>query len=87
MVRADAIFEKLAAREAMVTSINDKVHKPGSLHYEGKAFDLRTKDLPNDTPPVLRRALATALGPEFDVLLESEGTDNEHIHVEYDPAS
>ena len=26
-----------------------------------------------------------ALGPDFDVIWEAQGLDNEHLHVEYDP--
>lgn len=70
----------------VVTSVSDGQHMEGSLHYKGLAFDLRTKgtgvarslliDIKNKLQP---------LG--YDVILENEGGDNEHIHVEYDPHS
>lgn len=67
-----------------VTSANDSTHKDGSLHYKGLAIDLRTKgtgsarSLYNDLSKKL-----TSLG--YDVILEFENGDNEHIHVEFDP--
>ena len=33
----------------------------------------------------LRVAVATNLGPDFDVVLEDKDGPNEHLHVEYDP--
>ena len=70
--------------EVWVTSCNDSKHMDGSLHYIGKAADTRTKDFTGDKHQLLTDC-REALGANFDVLLEGEGTDNEHLHVEYDP--
>ena len=56
---------------------------PRSLHYEGLAWDLRlpsrsTSKAQDDAD--VKAALASALGPEFDVVLEGD-----HLHVEFDP--
>ena|SRR5687767_2404558 len=71
-----------------VTSANDSKHKPDSFHYKGYALDFRLNDA-SGIPPVDRPKVAalvkSALGAEFDVLHESPGTPNEHLHVEYDP--
>lgn len=67
-----------------ITSANDSKHSATSWHYKGFALDFRTHDFKGDKQELLH-ALREALGPEFDVLLEGEGTPNEHIHVEYDP--
>ena len=62
----------------VITSLTDGRHGIGSLHHAGDAVDLR---LPM---PVTRlqivSQLKTALGSDYDVVLESD-----HIHVEYDP--
>lgn len=81
--------------EFVVTSCNDSKHGDGSLHHcvAGKytdgmcrAFDVRTKyNNLNTREQEFRDAIKEALGDEFDVVLEAVGTDNEHVHVEYDP--
>ena len=68
---------------AVITSALDGKHSTNSLHYKGRAFDVRSKTI-SDKPSVLA-FLKAALGAEFDVILEGEGTDNEHLHVEWDP--
>lgn len=79
-----SVYESMGAQTCVVTSINDGKHSDLSLHYEGYAFDLRTKDFQGDGL-ALRDAIAEALGRNFDVVLESIGKPNEHLHVEYDP--
>jgi hypothetical protein len=64
----------------VVTSISDSKHGIGSLHYSGQAADLRTRTVPVKHRQSLRDTIARMLGPEFDVVLESD-----HIHLEYDP--
>jgi len=68
-----------------ITSGTDGHHGEDSLHYKGRAFDLRTWDrrgaqLGERTKTILVRCLKAKLGLGFDVV--SERT---HIHVEYDP--
>jgi hypothetical protein len=63
----------------VITSASDGVHGPNSLHYKGKALDLRTNNIPRHALPALHADLKTALGPQFDVVLESD-----HIHLEHD---
>jgi|APSaa5957512535_1039671.scaffolds.fasta_scaffold10843_6 hypothetical protein len=68
-------------RDAVITSGRDGVHSQTSLHYEGKALDLRTRDLDTDTVTKYAQALRQCLGDDYDIVIESD-----HIHVEYDPA-
>lgn len=68
-----------------ITSANDSKHSSRSLHYQGKGLDFRTHDVRLTLKRVLLRRIQEALGDQFDVLLENEGTSNEHIHVEWDP--
>ena len=64
----------------VITSASDSKHGPNSLHYCGKALDIRTRDLQGLVKVTLRDEIADALGPQFDVVLESD-----HIHMEFDP--
>ena len=73
-------------RDCVVTVGIDGRHSLGSEHYVGAALDYRL----NDIDPVELRSRITddarkALGADFDVLHESPGTLNEHLHVEWDP--
>lgn len=63
-----------------ITSASDSKHGPNSLHYKGKALDLRTRNVPEELRQGLRDEIANALGPQFDVVLESD-----HMHMEFDP--
>lgn len=49
-----------------------------------QAFDMRTHDMTGDKHDAVR-VFGRILGPTFDVILENEGGDNEHIHTQYDP--
>ena len=70
---------------AVITSANDGQHMTTSKHYADLAIDLRSKHLrPEDKPKVLA-ALESALGPDYDIILECPGQPNEHFHCEYDP--
>ena len=71
--------------ECVITSANDSTHGPNSWHYKGRALDLRTKHLPMMDKLPLVKELKEALGPQFDVVFEAEGTVNEHVHLEFDP--
>ena len=83
---ADALWQRYSVVECVVTSCNDSTHKTGSKHYAGRAADLRSKNLPSTSVKhAVLVELREALGPDFDVLLESELTPNEHFHIEYDP--
>lgn len=68
-----------------ITSGNDSTHKEGSLHYVGEALDFRTHTVSRQVLDELVAGVKEALGDNFDVVLESRGLPNEHLHVEYDP--
>lgn len=67
-----------------ITSANDSTHMVGSLHYSGNALDFRTKNYVSNKA-MLIEGIKESLGPDFDVIFEAEGTENEHAHVEYQP--
>lgn len=76
VVIAHELFRE-QAQTLTVTSCTDGVHKERSLHYVGRAVDLR---LPTAAKERMVEQLAGRLGDEYDVVLEGD-----HIHVEYDP--
>lgn len=72
--------------ETIVTSARDSEHSATSLHYSGDALDFRTRHIPTlEVKQAVTVDLRQRLGRDYDVILESTGTPNEHIHVEYDP--
>jgi len=74
------IVECHAPYRCVVTSAFDGQHKPGSLHYVGRALDFRIWDVPSEERADLAAHIRDRLGPDFDVVLEAN-----HIHIEYDP--
>ena len=64
----------------VITSVTDGKHGKGSRHYIGHAIDIRTRNMTRPTPKECVKELKTALGSDFDVVLEKD-----HIHLEYDP--
>ena len=78
VIVANDIYTK-AGVPCVITSCTDGSHKTNSLHYCGMAVDLRTRDLPVASLPVILEDLKFALGPDYDVVLESD-----HIHIEHD---
>lgn len=76
-IKCEAVYEKYGA-ELVITSAKDGKHGPKSLHYEGLALDLRSRNL-NGREMFVVADLKLALGPDYDVVLEAD-----HIHVEYD---
>jgi hypothetical protein len=74
-----AMVYAVAKTPLVVTSLMDGKHSQRSLHYKGLAVDLRIWNLNAPVEQVVT-ALRSALGEDYDVVLESD-----HIHVEYDP--
>jgi len=76
--KVDEISRRLSGHEITVTSIFDGTHSLNSLHYSGNAFDIRIWDYTKTSIPILLSNFRSSLGPNFDVILESN-----HIHIEY----
>ena len=75
----DEVYIETTGREVTITSARDGDHMHNSLHYEGKALDLRTRDIARDTAEKITVKLQNKLGRDYDVVNEKD-----HIHVEYD---
>ena len=72
-----------------VCSLNDGDHSLTSLHWDGRAADLRIRNpivddasdtLPDGEALEVTEQIEDRLGRHFDVILEDD-----HIHVEYQP--
>lgn len=80
LLALNQIWERYGYGPCVVTSGSEGVHKAGSLHYSGRAVDIRTRHVhPDDLTYIISQA-RNALGMDFDVVLEVD-----HIHLEYDP--
>lgn len=71
--------------ECTITSANDKTHMINSRHYRNLALDLRSHFILKGYEQSVVDELRTALGLDYNILLEALDTPNEHIHLEYDP--
>jgi len=76
---ADLVWKEYG-EELVITSARDGIHSAGSLHYYGRAVDLRTRYFSDDDKRSVAADLADILGEDYDVILHKS-----HIHVEYDP--
>lgn len=83
---AHEAFLEIGMRELVVTALRNGAHRTASLHYVGFAADIRSKSIPTAAlkQSVLVR-IQDALGQEYDVVLEDVSTENEHIHIEFQP--
>jgi hypothetical protein len=83
MIIASEVYRELGF-DFVLTSVTDsqEVHMKNSLHPKGYAMDVRTRNVPTEKHQALATELATRIGPQYDVVLESD-----HIHVEFDPKS
>lgn len=63
-----------------ITSILDGKHSTNSLHYEGRAFDIRTHDKSEAVNKHLFNELKRELDFICDIVFEKD-----HIHVEFQP--
>lgn len=67
-------------KDLTITSGDDGKHMVGSKHYEGNAFDIRTRGMSSSEKADVARMIREVIGEDFDVVVEPT-----HIHVEYDP--
>ena len=90
--RASAL-KVLSSGEMVITSGKDGKHGKDSLHYKGRAVDLRTRDFTDMWAQYLRNALSK----DWDIVIEPGATMKcpkcsqiipvpaPHLHAEYDP--
>ena len=78
MIIVDQLSMQLTGKEIVITSLLDGKHSEKSLHYVGRAFDMRTYIY---TPEELK-SLVDALRQYEDVL--DIVTEADHLHIEID---
>lgn len=86
LVTASEIFRTVARVDCIVTSGDDGVHRDGSLHYQGLALDLRSKHVSLRAEKTRIRQMLRDAFPGLRVILEKEGLEQEHFHLEWNPA-
>ena len=78
----NAVFDEHGI-PCVITSGTDGTHGNNSLHYRGRALDIRLPSRYCQDDKVDNSVLfdiKQALGPDFDCVLETD-----HVHVELDP--
>ena len=82
---AAANVAELLRLSMTVTVGREGQHMPGSMHGLDRALDVRSHNLTAGQKTQFLHLVRGRLGPDYDCLLEAEGTANEHFHLEYDP--
>lgn len=75
----DEVLRRDYASELVITSAHDGKHMDGSLHYVGRAIDVRTWACKGHENDVIAKVKAK-VGPGYDIVVEAD-----HIHCEWDP--
>ena len=78
MILTDKLSMQLTGKEIVITSLLDGKHSDKSLHYVGRAFDMRTYIY---TPEELK-SLVDALRQYEEVL--DIVVEEDHLHIEID---
>jgi hypothetical protein len=86
---AGGLYDK-QGQDCIVTSLNDGNHRMNSLHNIGHACDLRVHNLHMQPEELRNFALEIqdylgGVGGSYDVIAENLGTEQAHIHIEYQP--
>lgn len=89
MLIVDDVYRQTPYGTAVITSLGDGKHMEGSYHAQGRAMDIRTRNIteargPKETQRLIG-VIKENLGAAYDVVLEDLGGENEHVHIEYDP--
>lgn len=72
----------------VITSADDSTHGSTTLHGTGNALDFRIHNVPRASRPAVVEAIKQALRDQegqYEVYWEGVGTNQEHIHLEYQP--
>lgn len=81
-----ALRHIIARKPLIVTSVNDGNHSTNSLHYKNRAFDVRTRDIPEGQRMEIVRLAREILDPlGFDIISKENAAHQDHDHCEFDP--
>jgi len=79
----DKFYEGDKPTQLVITAISNGNHAENSRHYKSEALDLRSNNFSSrESKRAFRSEFEYELGPRFRVLLEGEGTINEHFHIQ-----
>ena len=79
------VFE-LYQVDCLISSVCEGKHSRTSLHYVGYAFDISMDNvLDSQIANTLIFNIKQRLTDEYDVILEWTDSDNDHIHIEFQP--
>lgn len=84
LAAAANISERLGITLRITDTIGNGQHGKYSFHYALSAVDFGTKEFADTIKEQLVIEFQKALGLNYDVILESKGLNNEHLHVERD---
>ena len=73
--------------EITVTSVNEGRHMSGSLHYQGRALDIRSKIYEPEKVAKVVAEFKQFYDRDYDLIWEAQGEPNEHLHLQYNPRS
>jgi hypothetical protein len=72
--------------DCMLSHGIDGVHSRASIHYNGGAADIVfISPISSKDKIEHHKKLSKMLGQDFDLLLEDLGSENEHLHCEFQP--
>jgi hypothetical protein len=78
------VHSVLFAEPLVITSGIDSIHVAGSLHAQGLAVDIRTRDIDADSQMLLLAILAYAAPANKVAVFDERALGGEaHIHLEY----
>ena len=86
-----AVVEEVFAKgniPLVVTEGTGGTHMPGSLHYEGLAVDIRSRDIAPAAIETVRKEIYAALGNDDKLGIKSEFdfvVEGDHFHLEFQP--
>lgn len=75
------IFLRLFNVQLVITSGTDSIHSINSLHYVGKAIDIRIRDF----SPKNLQAAYNIVKEDLDAVGFDTVMEKDHIHIEWDP--
>lgn len=73
----DILHQQVAGSEGTLTSARDSQHAQHSWHYQGRAIDVRTRDLPIGADQFAIYLAQFLPAPTFRIIVEPD-----HIHIE-----
>ena len=75
------IFLRLFNVQLVITSGTDSIHSINSLHYSGRAIDIRIRDF----SPKNLQAAYNIVKEDLDAVGFDTVMEKDHIHIEWDP--